>query len=60
MRAKKQRAICPCCGRPMRAAKKNAAKDTEKTLKLVRKFGYEIGGVEDGLDKAYVDQGYYQ
>lgn len=59
MRNKKHaRVTCPICGRKVRVAFYPAKdnKPQELSPESIRKFGYEVGGVKDGLDKTPVKQ----
>ena len=52
--------VCPLCGHRVRERKYRKMRrliDDSELPNLVRAFGYEIGGVDDGLDKTAVQQG---
>ena len=55
----KTKNICPLCGHRLRERRCRKARrliDNSELPNLVRAFGYEIGGVDDGLDKTAVQQ----
>lgn len=60
MRVKKPRPVCPCCGRPLRKYRAKSRNRDINLPEIARRLGYEIGGVDDGLDKTHIDQGYFK